>query len=195
MINLWNIFKYFLNVYVLRMSTYFGHVAILSGCIPHLPQRSLAKARGQSTVDELDRRLRPDRSILPLIDSARNDASTSTSFAVLPSTEGHRPRVRDYFGGGGDLLESISRARPTHAKLPVRLSTPYKHPRAHPSRAFRGSTLHGHEIILPPRGRKPKCLRDVKKLMLLLLLSLFFFFLFLFINKECITSFNFVFFF
>lgn len=73
------------------MSTYFAHVVALSGYIPHLPQRSLV-ARGQSTVDELDRRLRPDRSILPLIDSADNrcvDKHTSCRLAVL-SKDGPR---------------------------------------------------------------------------------------------------------
>lgn len=133
------------------MSTYFAHVVALSGCIPHLPQRSLV-AWDQSTVDELDRQLRSDQSILPLIDSARNDASTSTSCCLAVNRRTDR-------GCATTSAATTFRNRyrePGHHTRNYRFAYPRRtNTLARIPRAFRGSTLHGHEIILPPKGRTP----------------------------------------
>lgn len=145
-------FMFFWNVNILCSRSGFNRIHLSSS-----PAQLVA--RGQSTVDEFDRRLRPDRSILPLIDSADNRCVDKR---VLPSKDGLR--MRDYYFGDGDLLESISRARPPHAKLPVRLSTPYKHPRAHPSRVPRVNPPRTRNYPPAVRGIRWQCLRDAKKL-------------------------------
>jgi len=135
------------------LTVYFAYVVILSGCILHLLQSSLI-ASGQSAVDELDRRLRPDRSIFSLIDFARNNASTST-FCCLA--------VNRRTDGGRDYCATTSAATFWNRyREPVRHTRNYRfaYPRrtntlARIPRAFRGSTLYGHEIILRPKGRTP----------------------------------------
>lgn len=151
----------------------FAYVVVLSGCIPHLLQSSLI-ASGQSTVDELDRRLRPDRSILPLIDSARQQCVDKQGFAVLPSTEGRTEGARLLRRRPSGIdIESPSATReitdsPIHA-----VQTPS---RASLARS-EGQPSMGTKLSSRRKGERRRCLRDARKLILLLLISVFLFFL------------------
>lgn len=129
----------------------FAYVEVLSGCIPHLLQSSLI-ASGQSTVDELDRRLRPDRSILPLIDFARQQCVDKHKFCCLAVDRrtGRGCAVTSAATFWNRYREPVRHTRNYRFAYPRRTNTLARIPRA-----FRGSTLYGHEIILPPKGRTP----------------------------------------
>lgn len=149
---------------------YFAYILVLFGCIPHLLQNSLI-ASGRSTVDELDRRLRPDRSILSLIDFARNN--TSTSFAVLLSIEGRTEGARLLRRRPSGIdIESPSTTReitdsPIHA-----VQTPS---RASLARS-EGQPSMDTKLSSRRKGER-RCLRDARKLTTFTSFYFFFFFL------------------
>lgn len=108
---------------------------------------------GSNNIDEFDRRFSDpiDRSYLSLIPlpppplRVLTTMSMSGRFADRRTTKG----VRDYSdGGGGDLLESISRATREIAGSPIHAAQTLS--RASP-RYSEGRPSDGHEITLPPR--------------------------------------------